>query len=64
MKIHTTLRNGGKKKNERKSTDLQTQNETYSEAPNESLKYALFLVPGPQRKNTSFSRIDQNREEK
>lgn len=32
MKLHITLRNGGKKTNERKSTDLQTQNETCSEA--------------------------------
>lgn len=32
MKLHTTLRNGGKKPNEIKSTDLQTQNETCSEA--------------------------------
>lgn len=41
----------------KESMDLQTQNKTYSEAT--QLITALFLVPGPQRKNTSFSRADE-----
>lgn len=58
MTLHTTPRSEGKKTNERKSMDSQSQNETSSEAT-KSLKFALFLVPRPQIKNTSFSRRDE-----
>lgn len=46
MTLHTTPRSEGKKTNERKSMDSQSQKETSSEAT-KSLKFALFLVPRP-----------------
>lgn len=45
MKIHTTPRSGGEKKQMKASMDLQTENKTYSEET--KLITALFLVPGP-----------------